>query len=182
MTFIELQIPGVFLIEMRPRREDGALSATAYSSVEFERHGLNPRVAQCNVAFNHRRGTVRGMHYQAEPAPETKLVRCTRGGIYDVVIDMRPGSPTFLRHVGVELNEDNRLSLYVPELCAHGYQTLTDGTEVTYQVSEYHSPSCERGHRYDDPQFGIAWPLPTTEISLKDTSWPLLPDPVASLQ
>jgi dTDP-4-dehydrorhamnose 3,5-epimerase len=175
VTFVELAISGLLLIEMEPlQAEGGFTAATSFSRSEFARHSLEPRVAQCSVSFNHRRGTLRGMHYQAEPSPEAKLVRCTRGAIHDVVIDMRPGSKTFLRHVAVELNEENRRSLYVPELCAHGYQTLADDTEVAYQVSDYYSPACERGHRYDDPAFGITWPLPITELSRKDASWPLL--------
>jgi dTDP-4-dehydrorhamnose 3,5-epimerase len=176
VTFLELEIPGIFLIEVEmPQGVGGGFtSATTFSRAEFARRGLEPRVVQCSVAFNHKRGTVRGMHYQAEPSPEAKVVRCTRGRIHDVVIDMRPDSRMFLRHIAVDLNEENRRSLYVPGLCAHGYQTLADNTEVTYQISEYYSPACERGHRHDDPAFGIAWPLPTTEISRKDASWPLL--------
>lgn len=139
---------------------------------EFEAHGLKPFVAQCNLSFNSRRGTLRGMHYQMPPAAEAKLARCTNGAIYDVIIDLRPGSATYLRHFGVELTAENRRALYVPEMFAHGYQALTDGAEVIYQVSAYYSPGLEKGLRYDDPRFAIAWPLPVSLISDKDANWP----------
>lgn len=133
---------------------------------------MNTRTVQCNLSFNHRAGTLRGMHYQAPPATETKLVRCVRGAIFDVIVDLRPNSPTFLQHVGVELTAENRRALYVPELFAHGYQTLTDDTEVLYMVGEFYTPGAERGLRYDDPALGIAWPLPVSAISEKDLAWP----------
>jgi dTDP-4-dehydrorhamnose 3,5-epimerase len=129
-------------------------------------------VAQCNLSYNHKAGTMRGMHYQTPPAAEAKLVRCTRGRIYDAIIDLRTDSETYLQHFGIELSEDNRTALYVPELFAHGYQALTDGAEVFYQVSEFYTPGQERGLRYDDPAFGIRWPMPVTVISEKDRSWP----------
>lgn len=129
---------------------------------------------QCNTSFNHKAGTLRGMHYQAAPHCEAKLVRCVRGAIYDVIIDLRPDSPTVGRHFGIELTSDNRTALYVPEMFAHGYQALTDGAEVVYQVTEFYTPGVERGLRHDDPAFGIDWPVPVTEISEKDASWPLV--------
>jgi dTDP-4-dehydrorhamnose 3,5-epimerase len=128
-------------------------------------------VAQANIAFNRRAGTVRGLHFQFPPAAETKLVRCTRGAVYDVIVDLRPESPTYLRHVDIELTADNRRALYVPERFAHGYQVLQDGTEIAYQVGEFYTPEAEGGLRYDDPLLGIAWPLPVTEISEKDRHW-----------
>jgi dTDP-4-dehydrorhamnose 3,5-epimerase len=143
---------------------------------ELEAHGLNPRVVQCNVSYNHAKGTLRGMHLQLPPHGEVKLVRCTRGAIWDVIVDLRPGSPTHGQHFGVELSADNRRALYVPELFAHGYQALTDGAEVTYQVSEFYAPGFERGLRHDDPALGIEWPLPVSVISPKDAEWPLLAD------
>jgi len=174
MIFTETELPGAFIVDVNPVEDDRGLFARIYCADEFARHGLNVNVAQGNVSFNHKAGTVRGMHYQLPPAPETKLVRCTRGAILDVIVDLRPGSPTYLQHVAVELSEHNRRSLYVPEMFAHGYQTLTDRAEVTYQVSAPYTPGAERGLRHDDPQLGIRWPLAVQAISGKDASWPLL--------
>lgn len=173
MIFKETEIKGVYVIDLEPRTDHRGGFARTFCAREFEAHGLRPVVAQCNLSYNHQRGVLRGMHYQVAPATEAKLVRCTRGAIYDVVIDLRPGSPTRGAHVGVELTAESRRALYVPELFAHGYQTLTDDAEVFYQVSEFYAPGHERGVRYDDPAFGIRWPLPVSEISEKDASWPL---------
>lgn len=173
MIFTETELKGAFIIDLEERSDHRGFFARTFCAKEFEDHGLKPTVAQCNLSFNHKKGTLRGMHYQTLPAAETKLVRCTRGAIYDVIIDMRPESPTYLSHIGVELTEDNRRALYVPEMFAHGYQTLTDGAEVVYQVGEFYTPGYERGLHYDDPIFGIEWPLPVTEISDKDASWSL---------
>jgi dTDP-4-dehydrorhamnose 3,5-epimerase len=140
---------------------------------EFAEHGLVDRVVQMNLSYNRLAGTLRGMHFQHAPYAETKLVRCIRGAIYDVIIDLRPDSPTYKRWIGVTLTAANRLALYVPEGFAHGFQTLEDDTEVFYQVSQYYTPSAEGGVRYDDPAFGIEWPLPVTEMSEKDKRWPL---------
>lgn len=131
-------------------------------------------VVQANLSYNHRAGTLRGMHYQLPPAAETKLVRCTQGAILDVIVDLREGSPTYLQHIAVELTAENRRALYVPEMFAHGYQALTDGAEVVYQVGEAYTPGYERGLRHDDPQLGIQWPMPVTVISAKDQAWTLL--------
>ena len=156
------------------REDERGGFARIFCQREFEAHGLNPEVAQCNLSYNHNAGTLRGMHYQLAPAAETKLVRCTRGRILDVIVDMRPDSPTYLQHISAELSEENRMALYVPGLFAHGYQALTDGAEVTYQVGEFYTPGAERGLRYDDPRLGINWPLPVSVISEKDAAWPLL--------
>jgi dTDP-4-dehydrorhamnose 3,5-epimerase len=172
MRFTESELPGAFLIDLEPLSDGRGFFARTFCREEFVEHGLEPDVVQCNISYNNRAGTLRGMHYQLPPAAEVKLVRCTAGAIWDVIIDLRPDSPTCGRHVGVELTEGNRRALYVPELCAHGYQTLTDGAEVTYQVSHSYHPDLERGIRYDDPYFGIDWPLPVTRISPKDSSWP----------
>ena len=172
MRFVETKLRGAFVLELEPREDDRGFFARSFCQKEFEAHGLKPSVAQCNTSFNHRRGTMRGMHYQLPPAAETKLVRCTRGSILDVIVDLRPGSPTYLQHVAVELSEQNRRQLYVPELFAHGYLSLTDGAEVAYQVGEFYTPGCERGIRYDDPQLGIDWPIAVEVISEKDASWP----------
>lgn len=173
MIFTETKLKGAFIVDLEERKDHRGAFARTFCAREFEAHGLKPTVVQCNLSYNHRAGTLRGMHYQLPPAAETKLVRCTKGRIYDVIIDMRPGSPTYLQHVGVELTEDNRRALYVPEMFAHGYQALTDGAEVAYQVGEFYTPGYERGLRYDDPFFKIEWPMPVTVISEKDAAWPL---------
>lgn len=171
MIFTETKLKGAFIIDLEYREDDRGFFARSFCAQEFEQHGLKPTVAQCNLSFNHKAGTLRGMHYQIPPAAETKLVRCVRGAIYDVIIDLRPDSPTYLQHVGAELSEDNRRALYVPELFAHGYQTLSDGAEVSYQVGEFYTPGYERGIRYDDRTFNIEWRLPVTVISAKDAAW-----------
>ena len=173
MIFRETVLPGAYVIDLEPRHDDRGFFARTFCAREFDAHGLKPVVAQCNLSFNHRKGTLRGMHYQLPPAAESKLIRCTRGAIYDVIIDMRPNSSTFGQHVGVELSAENRFALYVPELFAHGYQTLEDSSEIVYQVGEFYAGEHERGLRYDDPAFRIEWPLPVTELSAKDASWPL---------
>lgn len=174
MIFTETELKGAFIIDLEERRDHRGFFARTFCAREFEAHGLKPTVAQCNLSFNHKKGTLRGMHYQIAPATETKLVRCTQGAIYDVIVDMRPDSPTYLSHIGVELTDENRRALYVPEMFAHGYQALTDGAEVVYQVGEFYTPGYECGLRYDDPRLGIEWPLAVTEISAKDAAWPLI--------
>lgn len=174
MIFTETKLRGAFIVDLDVRGDERGFFARTFCQHEFEAHGLKPTVAQCNLSFNHKAGTLRGMHYQLAPAAETKLVRCTRGAILDVIVDLRKDSPTYLQHVAVELSEDNRRALYVPELFAHGYQALTDGAEVTYQVGEFYTPGFERGLRFDDPALGIRWPLPVTALSEKDAAWPLL--------
>lgn len=173
MIFTETKLKGAFIIDVELLADQRGAFTRTFCAKEFEQYGLKPIVAQCNLSFNHKAGTLRGLHYQLPPAAETKLVRCTRGAIYDVIVDMRSESPTYRQHIGVELTADNRRALYVPELFAHGYQALTDGAEVIYQVGEFYTPGYERGLRYDDPTFGITWPLPVTVISEKDASWPL---------
>jgi dTDP-4-dehydrorhamnose 3,5-epimerase len=174
VIFTETELAGAFIIDVEDKPDDRGFFARTFCQHEFEAHGLKPQVAQCNVSFNHRAGTLRGMHYQVEPATETKLIRCTAGAIVDVIVDMREGSPTYLRHIAVELTAANRRALYVPGMFAHGYQTLTDDAEVTYQVGEFYTPGYERGLRHDDPALGIDWPVPVTTISDKDAAWPLL--------
>jgi len=171
MQFIETKLKGAFVIDLEQRQDSRGFFARTFCAKEFVDHGLKPTVAQCNLSFNHKAGTLRGMHYQIPPATETKLVRCTHGAIYDVIIDMRPDSPTYKSHFGVELTAENRRALYVPELFAHGYQALTDGAEVVYQVGEFYTPGYEQGLRYDDPAFNIQWPMPVTVISEKDAAW-----------
>lgn len=171
MIFTETKLKGAFILDLENREDDRGFFARTFCMKEFEQHGLKPTVAQCNLSYNHKAGTMRGMHYQTPPAAETKLVRCTRGAIYDVIIDLRPESPTYMQHVGVELTADNRRALYVPELFAHGYLALTDGAEVAYQVGEFYTPGYEHGIRYDDPAFNIEWPVPIAVISAKDAAW-----------
>lgn len=179
MKFTETKLKGAFIIELEERTDSRGFFARTFCAREFEEHGLKPAVVQCNMSYNHKKGTMRGMHYQIEPAMEAKLVRCTRGAVYDVIVDMRPDSPTYLQHIGVELTADNRKALYVPEMFAHGYLTLVDGAEVFYQVSEFYTPGTERGLRYDDPALGIEWPVPIEVISEKDAAWALLSKEVA---
>jgi dTDP-4-dehydrorhamnose 3,5-epimerase len=175
MIFRETPLKGAFVIEPEKLRDRRGFFARAWCMKEFEAHGLNTGLVQCNIAFNHQRGTVRGMHFQTAPRSETKLVRCTRGTVYDVIVDLRAGSTTYLKWFGVELTAENSRMLYVPEDFAHGYKTLTDNAEVFYQVSEFYSPECERGVRWDDPALGIDWPeSDKLIISEKDRNWPLL--------
>ena len=173
MIFTPTAIEGAVVVDLDRRTDARGFFARTFDVAEFQANGLDPRVAQCNLSWNERKGTLRGMHYQTAAAPEPKYIRCTSGAIYDAIIDLRPDSPTYLRHFGVELSAENRRALYVPPLCAHGYLTLTDGAEVTYQVGEYYTPGAEGGLRYDDPFFGIEWPVPVTVISDKDRAWPL---------
>ena len=174
MIFTETPLAGAFVVDLEPLRDDRGFFARTYCRREFEARGLLATVAQCNVSVSRARGTLRGMHYQVAPAVEAKLVRCTRGRIHDVIVDMRPDSPTYLRHFGVELGAESRRALYVPGLFAHGFLTLTDDAEVTYQVSEFYTPKAERGLRYDDPALAIDWPVPVAVLSDKDLAWPPL--------
>jgi dTDP-4-dehydrorhamnose 3,5-epimerase len=174
MQFIETKLKGAFIIDLDERLDNRGFFARTFCAKEFAEHGLKPAIAQCNLSFNYKKGTLRGMHYQIPPVTETKVIRCIQGAIYDVIVDMRPSSPTYLSHIGVELTADNRRALYVPAMFAHGYQALTDGAEVLYQVSEFYTPGYERGLRYNDPAFDIEWPLPVREISIKDSTWPFL--------
>lgn len=172
MIFSETRLPGAFVLDLEPREDSRGFFARTFCRNEFEAHGLKPDMVQCNVSYNHHSRTMRGMHYQLPPAAETKLVRCTRGAIYDVIVDLRPASPTYLQHVGVELTAENRRQLYVPELFAHGYLTLLPESEVAYQVGEFYTPGAERGIRWDDPALGIRWPDSIEVISDKDATWP----------
>jgi dTDP-4-dehydrorhamnose 3,5-epimerase len=176
MIFTNTMIPGVSIIDIEPRHDERGFFARVFCAKEFQAHSLKATTAQCNISFNHKKGTVRGMHYQSAPAAETKLVRCIRGAIYDVIIDLRPSSPTYKSYLSIELTTENRRHVYIPEMCAHGFQTLTDDTEVLYQMGEFYHPKYQRGARYDDPAFGIEWPLPVSVISERDATWPLFCD------
>jgi dTDP-4-dehydrorhamnose 3,5-epimerase len=168
MIFTETKLKGAFVLDLEKREDDRGFFARAFCQKEFEAHGLKPVIAQANLAFNRITGTVRGMHFQFPPAAESKLVRCVRGAILDIIVDLRPESPTFLDHVAVELNEDNYRALYVPERFGHGYQALRDQTVTSYEVGEFYTPSTESGLLYNDPGLGLAWPLPVTVVSEKD--------------
>ena len=176
MIISKTAIEGPAVVDLDLRSDDRGFFARTFCIEEFGAAGLQTVVEQCNLSGNYRAGTLRGMHFQIAPHPEAKLVRCIRGAIVDIIVDMRPESPTRLQHVAVELTADNRRAFYVPPYFAHAYQTLTDDTEVMYQVSGSYEPSAERGLRHDDPALGIQWPLPVSVISAKDASWPLIAD------
>lgn len=172
MTFQQTRLAGVFEVHLAPNPDERGFFARSWCQKEFENHGLNPSLAQCNVSFNTRKGTLRGMHYQAAPHAEAKLVRCTQGAVYDVVVDLRPQSPTFKQWIGVELTAANRRMMYIPEGCAHGFLTLQDESEIFYQMSEFYHAESARGVRWNDPAFGITWPRPVEVISERDRSYP----------
>ena len=155
MEFIVTKLKPAYIVDLEFKHDHRGFFARTFCAQEFATHNLKPAIVQCNLAFNYSKGTLRGMHYQVAPATETKFIHCIRGEIYNVIIDLRPESETYLQYTGVELTAKNRRALYVPEMFAHGYQTLTDDTEVIYQVSEYYSPNRERGLRYDEPLLGI---------------------------
>lgn len=172
MKFSETKLRGAFAVDIEPIGDERGFFARGWCRKEFEALGMTTQVAQTNMSHNVEKGTLRGMHWQTDPHRESKYVRCVRGAILDVIVDLRPDSPTFMQWVGVELTAENRRTLFVPEHFAHGFQTLEDDTEVHYQVSEFYAPEAERGARYDDPGFGIVWPLPVSAISDKDRQWP----------
>ncbi|GHG51922.1 dTDP-4-dehydrorhamnose 3,5-epimerase [Streptomyces griseocarneus] len=167
-------LEGAALIELKRLEDDRGFFARSFCREEFEAAGLEPAVEQCNVSFNHRRGTLRGFHYQLAPNAEAKTIRCIRGAVYDVIVDLRPDSPTYLQHFGAALTAENRLAMHVPRNFAHAYLTLTDEAETLYQVSAAYTPGAERGLRWDDPALGVEWPVPVEVVTAKDAGWPLL--------
>lgn len=171
MIFRETPLKGAFIIDIERIEDKRGFFAEAWGQKEFEANGLVSRMVRTNISFNRKRGTLRGMHYQVPPYEEIKLVRCTRGAIYDVIIDLRPDSPTYKKWTGVELTAENYRMLYVPERFAHGFLTLEDAAEITYHLSQFYSPESARGVRYDDPVFGIEWPLQVEVISDQDLGW-----------
>lgn len=173
MRFLATPLPGAFVVEVEPRTDERGFFGRSWCAEEFAAHGLDPAAAQVNVLFSHHRGTLRGMHLQAAPHEEAKLVRCTRGAIFDVAVDLRPASPTYCRWFGVELTADDYRMLYVPKGCAHGFLTLEDRVDVTYMASTPFAPAHAHGVRFDDPAFSIAWPIPVLTVNEKDRSWPL---------
>ena len=181
MIFAETKIKGVFVIEPELIEDERGFFACSWARNEFEQRNLNPQLVQCNISFNRKRGTLRGMHYQEEPYQETKLVRCTRGAILDVAVDLRVGSPTRHQWVSVELTSENRYMFYIPEGFAHGYQTLVDDTEIFYQMSEYYHPESARGLRWNDPVLSIEWPLTPSIIADRDANYPNISSQGSSL-
>lgn len=171
MKFQETDLSGAYIIDIDPFEDDRGLFARTWCQKEFEAHGLNSSIVQANISQNRKRGTLRGLHWQKKPFGECKLLRCTCGSIYDVVVDLRPDSDTFRSWIGFELTEKNHRMLLVPEDFAHGFQTLEDNTEVFYQVTQFYTPDAECGARFDDPAFVIEWPLDVTTISDKDAGW-----------
>jgi dTDP-4-dehydrorhamnose 3,5-epimerase len=176
MIFTKTKLQGAFIIEPERFEDDRGFFALSWSRRAFAQHGLESELVECNISFNRKKGTLRGMHYQAAPHAQAKLVRCTMGSIYDVIIDLRMDSPTFRQWIGIELTATNRLMLYVPRDFAHGFQTLEDNVEIGYQMSEYYHPEAGRGLRWDDPALGIGWPLVPNVISSTDRSLPYLTD------
>lgn len=174
MIITPTAIPGPAVIDLDLRSDDRGFFARTFCREEFEAAGLDPAVAQCNLSFNHKAGTLRGMHWQVPPHSEPKLIRCIRGAVQDIIVDMRPDSPTRFQHVAVELTAENRRAFFVPAYFAHGYLTLTDDAEVLYQAGGPYAPGSERGLRYDDPALDLPWAAPVTTISDKDASWPLI--------
>src|SRR4029450_636659 len=165
MIFTKTPLQGAYIIDLDRKEDSRGYFARAFCQKEFAEHGLKPVIAQANGAFNKRKGTLRGMHFQYPPAAETKLVRCTRGAIVDIIVDLRPESPTYLEHVAVDLSEENQRALYVPERFAHGYQTLVDNTHTSYQVGEFYAPQHAGGVKFDDPRLGLKWQLPGAEMA-----------------
>jgi dTDP-4-dehydrorhamnose 3,5-epimerase len=174
MTFTESPLAGAFVVELERRRDERGFFARAYCATEFAEHGLGPELRQCSVSYNARQGTLRGLHYQAAPHEEHKLVRCTSGAVFDVIVDLRPASPTYRRWFGADLTADNHRSLFIPPGFAHGFISLTDHAEVYYMISAPYAAESSRGVRWNDPAFGIAWPLAPAVISARDAAYPLL--------
>ena len=174
MRFTPSRIAGAWIIDIEPIHDPRGFFATTWLPEEFRRHGIDPALAQCNLAFNYKRGTLRGMHFQRAPHQQSKLVRATRGALLDVIVDLRPDSPTLRHWDSIELTADNRRMLYIPGGLAHGYLTLADDTEAFYQASTPWAPQAESGVRWNDPAFGITWPFEPTVVSEKDQHWPLL--------
>ena len=172
MIFGQTELPGAYIVELEKLEDERGYFARSWCQREFEAHGLDARLVQCNVSMNRKAGTLRGMHFQMPPFAEAKLVRCTRGALFDVIIDLRPDSPTFLKWFGIELTSDNGKMMYIPKGFAHGFLTLEDDTEVFYQMSEFYAPECARGVRWNDPLFGIKWPRNKTVISARDATYP----------
>ncbi len=172
MIFNPTRLAGACLIELEPHVDERGFFARSWCRRELADAGLDPEVAQESISFNRRRGTLRGLHFQRPPHEETKIVRCTAGAIFDVIVDLRPGSATFRRWEGFELSAENRRALFIPKVFGHGFQSLADNTEVFYQISAFYTPEAAAGYRYDDAAFAIGWPLPVSVINARDLAWP----------
>ena len=171
MKFLPTKLPGIWIVDLEKHEDERGYFARSWCRSEFEKNGLNPNLVQCSVSFNHKKGTLRGMHHQIAPHEETKLVRCTRGAIYDVAVDLRRNSPTCKQWTAAELTSENGRALYIPEGFAHGFQTLADDTEVFYQMSDFYHPESARGIRWNDPALKIAWPFPDPILSARDKNY-----------
>jgi dTDP-4-dehydrorhamnose 3,5-epimerase len=171
MKILPTKLPGVWIVDLEKHEDERGYFARSWCRREFEEHGLNPNLVQCSLSFNHKKGTLRGMHCQIAPHGETKLVRCTRGAIFDVVVDLRPASPTYKQWAAAELTSENGRALYIPEGFAHGFQTLADDAEVFYQMSEFYHPESARGIRWNDPALKIEWPFPDPILSARDKNY-----------
>jgi dTDP-4-dehydrorhamnose 3,5-epimerase len=182
VKFTETRLAGAFILDLERRYDSRGYFARTFCQREFEEHGLKTSIAQANVAFSRHKGTLRGMHFQFPPKAETKLVRATRGAVVDIIVDLRPESTTYLENVSVELSEDNGRAIYVPERFGHGYQTLVDDTETSYEVGEFYAPETEGGLLYNDPHLGLSWPLPVSTMSEKDLNWTSLEEYEAELR
>ena len=174
MRFVGTKLPGAFIVEPEKHEDFRGFFTRTFCAREFGERGLTSQFVQCSMSLSHKRGTLRGLHFQRPPACEVKLVRCSAGALWDVIVDLRPDSPTYLQYLGVELTGRNGRALYVPEMFAHGSQSLEDNTEIFYQINTYHVPEAAFGVRYNDPKLGIQWPLPVAAISERDANWPLL--------
>lgn len=172
MKFTETKLNGAYIVELEPRTDERGFFARTWCAKEFGKVGLNTKLVQQNMSLTLKRGTLRGMHFQTSPHQETKVVRCTKGKIFDVIIDLRKNSPTYTQWFGIELSADNYKMLYIPKDFAHGFLTLEDNTEVTYLVTEFYTPSADSGVRYNDPAFNIKWPIPVEFVSAKDKQFP----------
>ena len=172
MIFTETKIKGAYIIDLERMEDERGFFARSFCQEEFSAHGLQTDVAQSNISFNRKKGTLRGMHLQVSPAAEAKLVRCTRGAVHDVIVDLRPEEPTYCEWIAVRMTEDDERALYIPEGIAHGFQALRDGTELFYQMFASYAPPWQRGVRWDDPTFGIEWPIPNPIMSERDRSYP----------
>jgi len=172
MIFTETTLDGAYIIDVERLEDERGFFARSWCQREFEARGLNPRIAQCDISFSAQEGTLRGMHYQVKPFAEAKLIRCTRGSVYDVIVDIRPDSSSFGEHFSLVLTSEDHRMLFVPEGFAHGFLTLSDNTEVFYQMSEFYAPECGRGFRWNDPAFGIEWPSDVRIVSERDRSYP----------
>lgn len=175
MRFVETKLAGAFVVEPEPIRDNRGFFARSFCEREFAEHGLETRFPQHSISYNARKGTLRGMHFQRAPHAEAKLVRCSAGAIFDVIVDLREGSPTRGWWEGFELSVGNRRQLYIPQGFGHGFQALCDDAEITYMISAFHEPAAAAGFRYDDPALAIQWPLPVSVIADRDLAWPAFP-------